>query len=348
MEKRVIFPRGKQKKFLLELKIKSKLTWMQLSKILNIKKQTLEKSYTHELCSLPYFVFPQMCDILNVPKNKIMNKYHIKLVNFNPIIGRKAFGENRTTLPNLKIDFNTPIPLFDCSAIKRNKFDADKNFKFPNKLTPKLAEEIGMHYGDGFLSNEKFEYRLKGNKNERAYYDCFIKKLYKNLFGLDLNMKEYETTYGFELYSKAFWLFKTQILKIPAGRKDNIKFPEIIKTNDIDILCSFIRGVFDTDGCISFIKKYREFGNYYPSISLSLKSKDLIIGVAEILSMLGLEPKIYLSTKEECHQIYLNGYKRLETYSKLIGWHNPKNINKVINWKNKYPLLSKGVMVGMV
>ena len=214
--------------------------------------------------------------------------------------------------------------------------------KLPNKLTPELAEEIGMHIGDGFLSKRKNEYRLKGSKNEKNYYK-HIGRLYKALFNLDLNIRDYSDTHGFEIASKGLWKFKNKILGIPAGRKNNIELPHVIKINNINILTSFIRGVFDTDGSIYFRTNYG-FEKYYPSLQIVMLSKKLILGIGEILSMLGFNPYIY-NSKEGYWHIHLNGYKRLEKYSKLVGWSNSKHLNKVKKWKFSYPEISKNVNV---
>jgi len=343
MEKRVVFPKGKQKKFLIDIRKKLELTWPEFAKILNINRKTLEKSYRYEYCSLPIGIFSKISKLTSIQEKTILEEYKGNIISFKPIVGRKVFGEKRTRLPKINISFDSKIPSFDISRIKLSKYDTNKGIRLPNKLTPELAEEIGMHVGDGFLSKRKNEYRLKGNKNnEREYYDNFIKPLYKKLFNIDINIKEYETTYGFEIASKSLWNFKTNVLGLSAGRKDNMEFPEIIKVNDIKILTAFVRGLFDTDGSVCFIKRYKEFGNYYPLITLTLKSKKLIIGIYEILSMLGLKPN--MSKNGDCWRIDLNGYRRLETYSKLIGWSNPKNIVKVIKWKNQYPKLGKEVM----
>jgi len=347
MEKRVVFPKDKQKEFILDSRNSLNLKWSEFEERLGLKRQALEKAYRYEYCSFPKKLFTKICQLRGLSEKDVLKKYDACIRNLIPIAGRKVFGENRTKLPETKITFKNSAPSFDVSSIKLSKYDKEKNLKLPNKLTPELAEEIGMNIGDGFLSNKKKEYRLKGNKNERDYYDGFIKDLYKKLFNLDLNLKEYETTYGFELYSEAFWSFKNKILGIPAGRKNSINLPDIIKVSDRDILTSFIRGLFDTDGSISFTRNYDNYINYYPTISLTLKSKDLMFGIAEILTMLGLEPKIYPAAFD-CWRIDLNGYNRLAKYSRLIGWSNPKKKDKVLKWKNKYPELGKEVMVGVV
>ncbi len=346
MNKRVVFPRGKQKEFLVSSKKEINSTWAELAKKLDVKRGTLEKSYTFEFCNMPYTTFVNICKLRKISNNKTLKIYNAKVVNLIPVIGRKAFGETRTKLPPINITYTQSTVVFDLCSIKLNDQDKLKKLELPAKLTPELAEEIGLHCGDGFLSSKRYEYRLKGNKNEKEYYDLFIKNLYKKLFNVDIKLKEYETTYGFEFHSKSFWTFKHEILGLPSGKKDDMDFPNVIKVNDLQILTSFIRGLFDTDGSVSFVKKYKELGDYYPIISLTLKPKKLLMGTAEILSMLGLEPRV--TCNGDYWVISLNGYKRLANYLKLIGFSNKKSIDKIKKWKKQYPELGKDIMADVV
>jgi len=338
LQKRVEFPKNYQRKFIKNNKLSSNLTWKALAQKLNLPYRTFVKTYRYEVCKIPYKVFQELCKLNSKNIREELKKYNASIKYQKTIIGRKVLGENRTKLRNIKIKYPKRSLNLDTSLITLNSYDKKKNLKFPKKLTPFLAEEIGIHLGDGFLSNKKNNFRLKGNKkDEKEYYDTYIKNLYKKLYNLDINLKEYETTYGFEIASQALWHFKTNILEIKSGRKDNISIPKIIKTKDIKILTSFIRGIFDTDGSVSFISAYG-FKKYYPHIGITLKSKNLIDEIYEILVMLGFEPKKY--KEGDYWKIHLRGYKRLERYSKLIGWNNPKHLNKVKQWKNTYPKLS--------
>ncbi len=339
MEKRVVFLKSYQKKFIEYVKRKTELTWKELGYKLEVNYATLKRSYKYEYCSLPYKLFTRICKLTNTSKQFMLNKYKAKIIKFIPIIGRKCFGESRIKLPELiKNNPNQNEIKLDTSEINLTKKDKEKRIVLPNKLTPLLAEEMGMHYGDGFLSSKRKEYRLKGNKkDEREYYDKHIIKLYKTLFNLNLNIKEYESTYGFELASKAFWEFKNKVLKIPSGRKDHIDFPKIIDFNNKEILKAFIRGIFDTDGSVCFRNKYKS-KNYYPNISITLNSEKLIKGIHKALEILGLKPRMCVD-KRGYWRIDLNGYKRLERYEKLIGWSNPKHLKKIKAWKQLYPNL---------
>ncbi len=53
--------------------------------------------------------------------------------------------------------------------------------------------------------------------------------------------------------------------------------------------------------------------------------------------MLGFNPNVYLDC--EYPRISLNGIAALKRYEKLIGWSSQKNLNKLNNWKNRYPEL---------
>ncbi|MAG53029.1 MAG: hypothetical protein CMH62_03645 [Nanoarchaeota archaeon] len=337
IDNRIKFPQGKQKAFLLESKKDLELTWLEFANKLDVGYNTLRKNYAMEYRYLPHKAFIKICQLRFISEKYVSSNYHTEILNFY-----SGFGSIRARLPsNVNITFKKDIPILDVSQIELNNYDKIKGLKFPNKLVPKLAEEIGIHIGDGFLSNKKKEYRLKGSKEEKDYYDNFIKKLYKELFNININLKEYETTYGFEIYSKALWVFKNKVLKIPAGRKNSIEFPKIINVNDIEILASFIRGLFDTDGCVNFTSRYGYY-KHYPRIGIGLISKKIIEGTEKILYMIGLKPYKYKDKLGYWH-IDLNGYERLEKYSQLIGWSNPKHLKKVKEWKKRYPKLAKNV-----
>ena len=342
MEKRVKFIKGQQKEFLLNSRKELDLTWFEFANEFNIK--TLEKSYRYEFCSLPLETFSKILKLKSIRiKDLIGFSFKIEKRNEYGVIGRRVLGEKRIKLKPMKITYKNRKSSLQISSLNLSAFDLKKSIKLPEMLTSDLAEEIGIHLGDGFLSDKKYEYRLKGNKDEMDYYNFFIRNLYKNLFNLNVNVKEYETTYGFEIYSKGIWEFKTKLLKIPPGKKNDISVPNIVKVNDINILSSFIRGIFDTDGCVRFKSTYG-FEKHYPVIEMAMLPKKLVFGILEILNMLGFEPYLYQDKKGYWH-IVLNGYERIERYSKLIGWNNPKHLKKVTSWKENYPNLGKNVVI---
>ena len=157
------------------------------------------------------------------------------------------------------------------------------------------------------------------------------------MFNVDISLKESYKSYGFELRSKAIWEFKTKVLGIKPGKKYEITIPEKLKVNNMNILTAFIRGLFDTDGCLSFKSRYG-YEKYYPCISIALTSKKLIKEVGEILQMLGFNPSVTFNRKYGVILIY--GVTGLKKYEKLVGWSSQKNLNKLNDWKNRYPKLN--------
>ncbi len=337
MNKRVAFSKKNQKEFIKLLKMKSRLDWKELSERLNVNESTLSKSYMFGLSSIPYQTFKEMLLIIDKKEEDALREYSGKIKDEVIVIGRKVIGEQKKVLEEIKVTFKNKNLRLDPSKVNYSNEDIKKRIRLPNKLTPELAEEIGMHYGDGFLSSKRYDYRLKGNlKDETEYYQEIIKPLFKKLYNLEVNLKNFQTTFGFEISSKALWEFKTKVIGIKPGNKYNISIPKTLKVNNVKVLSSFIRGLFDTDGSLCFKTKYK-YEKYYPEISISLYSKKLVREVGEILEMLGFNPNVYLDC--EYPRISLNGIAALKRYEKLIGWSSQKNLNKLNDWKNRYPEL---------
>ncbi len=348
MKMRIEFPKGNQRRFIKNFYKNSNKNWEELANLLNIPRGTLCIAYKYEYCKIPELVFKKIARILNREELELLKEYRGSLVKEVLPIGRKVLGERKTNTKPIKIIFKSQNLTLDISRVNFSRYDIKKGLKLPNKITQELAEEIGMHYGDGFLSSRKFDYRLKGNQyTEREYYCDYIKPLFKNLYNLDVSLKDYKTSFGFEIYSQALWEFKNKILGIKSGNKRNLVFPKILKVNNMGILASFLRGLFDTDGSVSFKTQYG-YKSYYPVISIRLISKEIIKEVEKILEMLGLEPRVYFN--ENYGSIYLNGINKFNRYRELIGWSSPKNLNKIKEWEKRYPQLNKmaDVVQGLV
>lgn len=83
MEKRVVFPKGKQKEFLREARNDLQVTWPEFAKLVKTNRKTL-KSYEYELCRLPYRVLKDITAIINTnTENEVLEKYNAKIVDFD-------------------------------------------------------------------------------------------------------------------------------------------------------------------------------------------------------------------------------------------------------------------------
>ena len=84
---------------------------------------------------------------------------------------------------------------FDNSTILFSEADLNKNLVLPRIMDSALAEEIGLHVGDGsmnfYKSKDKTKglYQLRGHSiDDKLHYYTRIKFLYKYLYNLDISL----------------------------------------------------------------------------------------------------------------------------------------------------------------
>lgn len=224
-----------------------------------------------------------------------------------------------------------------------------KKIKLP-KLTPKLAYFCGVLAGDGNISfrdsRKEYVVRCRGNpKDEQDFYHKIISPIIKELFDIEVDLKKFDkgTTYGFNIYSKQLFLFLTETIGLPHGKKTNISVPQKILQNKT-LFHNFIRGFADTDGCMTFKKRYTSIP-YYPVIILSNQSKKLLQEISTELKSLCLNPvEIYdyklIDTRAKrgftiINRLELNGENKLSIWQENIGFSNPKHLAKIKKYKKR-------------
>jgi intein/homing endonuclease len=225
--------------------------------------------------------------------------------------------------------------------LKLSKLDQKKGLKLPNSLTDDLAYICGVLAGDGgiYYREKKKEYYLQcaGNpKDERKFYDEVLFKKISQIFGIIPKMKLLSSgeIYGFRIYSKTLYLFLTEVLGLPSGDKNkSLEIPEFI-LKEGPLLISYLRGVFDTDGCICFKRK-----KTYPVISLSSKSDTFISMISQELKKKGfqfyevynyktIDPRIKKGYTIKSI-IEICGIKHLEKWMNIYNFYNPKHLKKI-------------------
>ena len=226
---------------------------------------------------------------------------------------------------------------FDLSKIEFSKRDLQKSIKIPKKLTPDLAEIIGLHIGDGHLGyrRNKSEYliQLLGNqKTERQHYDNYISNLWKSVFNVDLRLKNFpHNCYGFRVYSKVLGTFFNRVLGMPIGKKSKIiRILPIIKNtckNGISPeMISCIRGIIDTDFFVNNDRGQIALGAWFAS-------KNLVLDLHEYLQLVNMRPRLSLDVtyyNTSCnkyltrHRIIIRKKADISQYVERIGSNNPK------------------------
>ena len=197
-----------------------------------------------------------------------------------------------------------------------------------------LAEEIGLHLGDGSMNyyNGKGLYQLRGHiTDDKSHYIIRIKPLYKSLFNIDIRLRDMHSTgvHGFQIWSNALVDYKHNFLGLPLGPKHDFLVPNTITNND-EFSKSFLRGFFDTDGCL-YLENRR--GNLYPRIEMVSISERFIKQLKEIIFRLGFrvtyEKRDNLPRhKFAIHKLSIRGKTMTRKWFFEIKSNNPKHVNK--------------------
>ena len=217
-----------------------------------------------------------------------------------------------------------------------------KLIKFP-KISKELAEEIGIHIGDGSMgiySKCRYHaYTVCGSIEDCDYLLKVVKPLIERLYGLVPNRRTQKKGKSLDLVygSKRLVLFKAR-LGLPVGPKNNICIPEIVRNSNFVLDC--LRGIFDTDGTILF-KKRHKLVHYYPVIKLCCKSKPLIEQVERIFESIGIRANVQYDVKtmdkrgfsSVTHQLHINGADRVKKFIEKVGFSNSKHMTKYLVWK---------------
>ena len=212
------------------------------------------------------------------------------------------------------------------------------------KLTPELAEFCGIHAGDGHLRKIRNELEVSGSFEEKVYYEQRVIPLFNKIFDTNVKGKFFPTkgTYGFTI-SRLF-IRKTLIdLGIPPGNKHKIvSVPDkILNSKDKEIRRAFLRGIFDTDGCLYFNKKiynkdsFKVNRNFYPTILFTTVSEKLAKGVHFLAKKDGFRCNLYsYNSKKETESLKYT--PKIDGIKEMLNWMNlisPKNHVKVSRYE---------------
>jgi len=236
--------------------------------------------------------------------------------------------------------------LFNNSVVKFSHKDRKKGIKIPTKLTPKLAEDIGIHIGDGSLyltgRNKKSpEFSCSCHVEEKDYFEEFVIPLKNKLFNLNKFKREQRgNEYKIRFYSLAVCTFYSRVFGLPIGKKSRIiDIPKlIINSHDKTILKSCIRGIVDTDFSLRFVKKKDTYS--YPILTGGFASKMLVLSLENLFRQFNITSCVYKDNRRDkrTNKIYpksviqISGKKNLGKFVNEIGFHNPKHLRKLRIW----------------
>jgi len=209
-----------------------------------------------------------------------------------------------------------------------------------------LAEIIGLMMGDGGLyldRRNRYQTTVAFNKREKNYL-IYVKKLFEDLFDYKFCISELKDE--FLLRNCSFfvgnYLIKSGI-KCGNKVKNKIVVPDWVLGKKAFLL-RFVRGFFDTDGCV-----YCKYNNY-AQIQIKLGCKETLSSIKDVLVRLDFNPtriqgeynkgylhwKLYLTRQAEIKKFFeevkpMND-KHYIRYQKIIKWGCPdSNRNLVVS-----------------
>jgi len=203
-----------------------------------------------------------------------------------------------------------------------------------HKKKERLAELLGIILGDGNLHKEYNRVTIVGSLEDKYYYDAHVIPLIKSLFNINPKLKKRNDRNAFYIYfySKEIIDYLTKNIGLIRGNKVNAEVPFIIKNNK-ELIPHFLRGLFDTDGCLKFSKQTKN-KNYYPRIQYCFLDAKFVWQVKELIEKIDFNFSTYKDKRFNGLVYFLiSGKNNLEKWIKIVNTNNPVHKTKYLVWK---------------
>lgn len=190
----------------------------------------------------------------------------------------------------------------------------------PFEYSSECAELVSIIIGDGHLSAGQVEITLDARERPYAQY---VQKLFKEVTGFESTILDRSSTVLTVSLSGKAICAQINNLGVEYGNK-TIKqnyIPAWISENE-DFCKAFIRGIFDTDGCLYLDKHIINKVSYmHLGIALSASNPDFLSRVGDLLIDLGFNPTLGTSK-----QLRLRSQKEVQRFVDTIKPVNKKHL----------------------
>src|SRR3989344_2429782 len=315
---RVSMTEEQQVDFFYQVKITSKLSWKDLSKICGVNDRSLRD------WARAKYTPPQSIIII------LSRKYHIDLPKEYKLLKPYWYVQKSARLGGLaryKL-YGPPGSLESrrvgyIKAVKSGKFTTKKSVK-SIKLSRNLAELVGILLGDGGLTNYQIKVTLDAKTD--LVYSTYVARLLEKVFGerpaiyKRKNINVLDVSLSGVSYIKEL---ERVGLKIGNKVRNQVSIPEwILKDKNYSRAC--LRGLMDTDGGV-YSHNHSVGGNKYLNFGLTFTnaSMPLILGAKRILEENSL--KVFMPRERN---LYIYSFKQIGQYFKIIGSSNNKHLER--------------------
>jgi DNA-binding transcriptional regulator WhiA len=208
-------------------------------------------------------------------------------------------------------------------SIHTTGFKTLKSISIP-RHSVRLAELIGILMGDGHVG--QYQTSVVTNSETDFQHALFIKILFEDLFKVKVGLSNQRNKKACVLTvsSKSVCNFFID-QGVPQGNKITlgVHIPDWIQEKPI-YRKAFIRGLFDTDGCV-YIDTHHVGQKTYESLGMAFANQSipLLSFFKESLEFFGLHP-----TQKTKFRVFLRRREDIRRYFDLIGSSNEKHLGK--------------------
>ncbi|MBU1198974.1 MAG: hypothetical protein KKF46_00685 [Nanoarchaeota archaeon] len=192
-----------------------------------------------------------------------------------------------------------------------------------SKLTPELAEFIGIMLGDGYLSYPRNpRIKISFNSEDDKEYLCFVRELLTKLFSTKIKTehRKNEKTSNLYIFNIKLLRYLMNDIGLKSSPKWNLaEIPEWIFKKKLEK--HVLRGYFDTDGCVVITDNN---GTRYPRLEMKICPSPMQKQFISILYNYQFKFGVYDIGKGKV-RIQMNGRKQLKKWMSIVGFHNNKH-----------------------
>ena len=297
-------------------------TWRKSSGMLMVSEKTLIK-WRSGTTSVPEKAFLAILAITKLPLSFPVKKiedywYTSRAGKIGASVSQKLYGNPGTFSGRRKGGLR---------AIKTHKKNPDSRFQSEKQIrsprqSKELAEVLGMFFGDGHLG--KYQASITLNSETDREYGRFIADLIEKKFLIAPSIRKKRSVKAIEVVISSISLVHFLIGKgMPQGNKirSGLSIPQWIKSKK-EYTESFLRGLFDTDGCVYLDKHTIKEKTYlHMGWTITSHSDTLIVDIQEALKRLGFNP----THSKNQHSVFLRRHEEIVRYFKNIQTSNIKH-----------------------
>lgn len=299
-----------------------KITSQQLAKQIGASSRTI-RDWRQNVATIPLPSFRKLAKISEIAESSLCPEY-------KPDFWHTKDAGRKGGYARLKIhgDLGTPEGRRKgglISSAKQQNYPS--NFKTLKKIksprsSEKLAEFMGIMFGDGHLA--VYQASVTTNSETDEEHARYVAKLFNDLFGVKAKLRflKYEKAVHIIASSKNLVHF-LHSLGMPIGNKieNNLSMPKWIVVNT-KYQEAFIRGLFDTDGCV-YLDHHTIKGKEYLNLGWTITSyaDKFREEVLATLVKLGFSPTCGSGQKS----VFLRRNQDIRRFFSEIKTHNPKH-----------------------